>query len=511
MKNTPILFFLFFIPGALFAKTDSLFYLSDLHYHSNFEEQSFLKFLAGEETAFHLYLAIEESINMYDAQKLDEIYHSMIKELIDGKIESKKIEKKVSLIQEAAAENFLHIYQNFCLFNTTISSGMYNNMTAIMLYALIFDDFSIKYKVMDASDHFYLVVDPGPNSMLVEAYDPNVEVEKFSKFDKKEKINELLNYGELTQKAFDQMSLEEVFELQLSDAKQLPVTEFAGIQYFIKAKTAFDTSDYNGAFELLKKAYIFYPDEKVENLLSGTLGVLIDRSDFTRMEDVDLLAQFSKLNVSGAEIVSEIFQKVIRRQLNAKADKEHCDSLFIELKSSINDEDISEEISFRYNMLMSIHFQDSLEAESYIKEATRLRRDNIDLRKLMDVHFHNYLRKLVDSPVVLYSELKRIKNDFNYSFLNDVLGYYEILATLQLSELYTQEKRFEEAENYLNIFETIWNAKLRDQNIDKLIVRAFRSLAVANYYNGKKLKAKEIVDRGLVYIPGNSYLKSVVY
>lgn len=44
-----------------------------------------------------------------------------------------------------------------------------------MLYAMVFDELNIPYKVKASSNHVYLVANPGPKSIVVKTTNPDFE------------------------------------------------------------------------------------------------------------------------------------------------------------------------------------------------------------------------------------------------------------------------------------------------------------------------------------------------
>jgi len=499
------------ITNALFAQNDSLISFTDLNFHGQFERDSYRNFIDGKENAFNLYLATDENVSADEAKQLLEKYESIFVELEESSIAGKKINKQIDLTVKVLSTTFLKRYAASEDFHALIADSSYNFLTESMLYALVFDKLEIPYKVMVSLSHVYLVANPGPQSIVIETENPASEIFSKSKEEKKAQIRSMKESGLINDAVLLEKSTDEIYAEQFDEVKKSSVDVFQGMQYFFSAKEKYDDSEYEEAFDLLKKAYIFFPDNKVELLMSSALSVLIERSRFEEVEDVDMISKYSRILGSDVGIVSQVFQRTINNNLELGKQNSFCDSMFTQLIFGIRDAKLSEEISFRYNMQMSLHLRDSIEAESYLKEAMRLRSNNNDLKKAMKIHYHNYFRKIYVKPTVLYAEVTRVQEEMKYDCITDVVTYYELLALLQLTESSANKENLSEAESYLEKFESDFDKKHLDQVMGEMLVEAYRTLAVKIFYKGNKTRAKEIVEKGLEYVPGNSYLKSAVY
>ncbi|MDA3823786.1 MAG: hypothetical protein PF450_14410 [Bacteroidales bacterium] len=483
---------------------------SDLIFHSEFEKVSFNKFLEGGDV-FPLYLAIDEKINKEVAASIYEIYLSVFVELEESDVVSKKINKKIKLTSEIIQSHFIKLYSDSDYFASLILDGKYNFLTKCMVYSLIFDQMEIPYKVMASATDVYLVANPGPSSIVIETANPNAEIHSFTPDEKKQKIKVLKNSSDINEEELVNKSFEEIFAAQFDEVTELSPTALPGIQYYFKAKVLFDASNYKEANEELKKAHVFFPDKQVDYLMSSSLQILLENSTFEDPKDMDMLSQFAGINGTDKQIVLEIFQNILKDQLKKDDNHEHCDVLYESLVTGIEDSGLIEEISFKYNYLMSLHYKDSFEAEKYFKGAMELRNSYQELEETMKVHFYNYFREIYKQPKKLYSEVTRVRTDMNYECIQDELDYFEMLALLQLAESSLKSEKSAEAEGYLDKYESLYKTKHFDELMQEMLISSYRSLAVKLYYDGKKTKAKEIVDRGLKYVPDNSFLKSVVY
>jgi len=92
------------------------------------------------------------------------------------------------------------------MFSRIFEAGIYNCVTASMLYALILDHYQIPYEIKEKPTHIYLVALPGKDNILFETTNPRglyVPDEKF----KRDYVNSLVQLKYTTQEHVNEVGL----------------------------------------------------------------------------------------------------------------------------------------------------------------------------------------------------------------------------------------------------------------------------------------------------------------
>jgi len=125
-------------------------------------------------------------------------------------------------------------------------SGTYNCVSASMLYAMVFDELGVPYKVKASSNHIYLIADPGTNSVVIETTNPNFEKTIFTGEFKQQYVNYLRSSKLINEDDYKNKSVEEIFEEKYKEVREAEFYNLAGFQYYNKALTMFQNNDIVG-------------------------------------------------------------------------------------------------------------------------------------------------------------------------------------------------------------------------------------------------------------------------
>lgn len=226
-----LLVYSFFIPFSLTAQTDSLVKVSDLKFHSVFEQEKFKHLINKRQDFFDLFLAIDEHMNEEEARSNYAKFTQVFDELETKNLQKKKIGKKIKLSYSVVHGRFLKKYNDTEFFPEIFRTGTYNCVSASMLYALVFDSLNIPYKVKASSNHVYLVADPGPGSIVIETTNPGFEQQIFTGEFKQQYVNHLRASKLISDSDYKGKSTEEIFEEKFNAVKDAELSNLPGFQY----------------------------------------------------------------------------------------------------------------------------------------------------------------------------------------------------------------------------------------------------------------------------------------
>jgi hypothetical protein len=292
MKNTnSILFFLLINTFLSFSQDtcDSLVLFSDLKFHSDFEKKAFQNFVNHKTDTFSLFLAIDDTITKEDAAQYYNTYTSVYDELNQKKVNSKKLNKKIRMTYSIVHDRFLRKYNSYEFFPVTFQTGIYNCISASMLYSLIFDRLNITYKVKVSSDHVYLVANPGANSIVIETTNPGFEKAIFTGEFKQQYVNYLRDSKLISELDYRNKSVEEIFEEKF---KEVEDAEFYNLQF--TDKEAFCDSLFTRLISqitnkqikeeasftyFMKMSYYYYNSDKIDYYIENALKIKSNHRD----------------------------------------------------------------------------------------------------------------------------------------------------------------------------------------------------------------------------------------
>ncbi len=496
--------------SSVLAQSDSLIRFSDLSYHSDFEKGAIENFVLHKRDTFNLFLAIDENMTEKEAIWRNDIYLSIFKDLEDKKIQTKKIDKKIKLSYSSVHSRFLKKYNDNDYFPVIFQTGTYNCVSASMLYAMIFDNLDIPYKIKASSNHVYLVANPGSNSIVIETTNPSFEEKIFTGEFKQQYVNYLRTSKLISDSEYKNKSVEELFEEKFKEVRDAEFINLPGFQYYNKAITKLQNNEIEKALQLSQKAYFFYPDYQVKALLHSSLLFHIEKCAFDKLSDIDYLAQLSRFENIDMNTVVGIFNNIIYNHLQYTDKEAFCDSLNTRLVSQLTDRKLIDEINFTYNLQMSYRYLNSDKVEKYIAKAIAIKGNHHDAKIIMENHLQKKLYSISNSNVLL-DTINQLEKRYDHEIINSILLEHKLRAYLQNANDSFSKKIISDGEKYLFEFENNCEPPITSQMLSSIIENTYHTAATYYFYKGNKSKAKTYVNRGLKYVPNSRLLESVLY
>ena len=489
-------------------QTDSLIRFSDLRFHSGFEKEALTNFVKHGNDTFNLFLAIDENMTDEVANQYHEIFNKAFDEISPKALGAKNLNKKIKISYTAIHNQFLTKYNSNEYFPVMFQSGIYNCVSASMLYAIVFDKLDIPYKVMSSADHVYLVGNPGSNSVVIETTNPNFEKAIFNGDFQQQYVNYLRTSKLISETEYKSKSVQEIFEEKFNEVKSAEFINLPGFQYYNKALTKLQNNEFEEGLKLGQKAYFFYPDNQVKILLNTALLFQIDKCNFDNVSDIDYVAQLSRFENTDLNAVIGIFGNIIYHKLQYTNKEAFCDSIYERLTKQLSDKKTIEEISFAYNMQMSYRYQNTDKVEKYITRALEIKGNFNDANIILE----NYLRQKlfnIAEPQALLDTVNQLEPKYGiYDTSKSLLTEFELIAYLRLAREQIDQKKLAEGDKYLLEFENKCTIPVKNQMLSMLIETTYQSAAFYCRIKKDNQKTKNYVDRGLKYVPNSLIIKS---
>lgn len=491
---------------------DSLVLFSDLKFHSELEKDAIQNYAKNKTDTFNLFLAIDEHISKELVPRYYKSYRTMLNALYTKKIDARKLEKRIKNTFTLIHDKYLRKYNDVEYFPVVLEKGTYNCVSSSILYALIFEELKIPFKVQVTTSHTYLVANPGPKSIVVETTNPKLNRSEYINDFKRQYVSQLKSLKVISEEEFKNKSLDEIFEEKVKEVKPAEFDNLIGFQYYNKGLTEYNKNKFEEAYELLQKAYFFYPSNQVRSVLYPVLINQVERCKFSKVSDIDYLAQLNRFEEVTSGMVSNVFGDILKYYLQYTDSQSYCDSLYERLIHQINDRQAREEISFNYYLLMSKNYKDKDEQQKYIENALSIKQNHREANKLFISFIERKLNK-INAYANLIDSIKHLRERYHYDFVDSLLLEYELMAHLDKAYDFFKYNYIDEGEIYLKSFEKEANHPIESEN--KQFVRAietvYRTLAIYYFYRKNKQKALETIERGLKYVPGSRYIQTAVY
>lgn len=487
------------------SPNDSIIRFSELQFHSDFEKKSLTNYIGLKKDTLNLFLSIDKTINEEEATQYKNHFYSALEELKRTSPNTRRLNSRIKDSYGFIHNEFLRKYKNNDILPSIFRFGIYNCVTASMLYALAFEKQKIPYKVMVSSDHVYLVANPGANSVVIETTNPSFEKTVFNGEFQRQYVSYLKSSKQISEVEFNKKSTEEIFEEYQNRVKQADFDNLASFQYYNVAISLLENNNTLEALKYCQKAYFFYPREQVKILLYNTLLIYLEKCNFSNISDMDYIAQLSRFENIDSHAISGIFHNVIVHFSQFTDKQEYCDSLHNRLISQISNKNLKDDISFDYNLQMALIYANSSKLEKYILNAVKIKNNNRNANQLFQVFLRTKINTLKTSKQKL-DYISNISSSFPTGDLNIVIQEFKSIIFLDHAKKCFLENQSSMGDYYLSEFEKSCNPPITSFEIQKAVEIAYTAGANFYYFKNQTAKANAIKSRGLLYVPESPIL-----
>jgi tetratricopeptide (TPR) repeat protein len=511
--SVPLLLLLVFLALPGWGNTaDSLVRWNDINFSSPFERSVFSASLKGNDKDYLKLFLANSSTADSEARLFEQKINEAIREIESSGALKKKNDKKVKQIYNIIHDRFLIKYQLENRFYEIIKTGNYNCVTATALYAIIFEKLSIPYAIKEEPTHVYLVAYPSTENILVETTAPFSGLLAFDAAFKANYVNTLRNQ-KIIGGSESLGSVDELFNKYYFGKENITLYQLVGIHYMNDGLFKRDHDDLAGAYEQLKKAYLYYPCTRSEYLLMIFTAAQLEDSNLDPMKRATLVGQISRFKSSGItpEMVKGEFYQITQTVLSKNNDKELYRKCYEETLKNITDPEIANEISYIYyfeNGRVFYNQGNYIRAKPFFSQALLLQPNNVDLGGVfvscLAQSFRNERNNtvIVDSLEFYKRKFKSLEENNNFNSMMALAYVIEFGNNYQKGNAIVGEK-------YRLLFEAMY-----DSGTDISIISpnevgsAYSNASVYYFKKGQRDKAKQLLDKGLKIVPDNYQLKT---
>lgn len=494
-------------------KPDSVVRTRELRFHSEFEKYAILNALKTSSPDYSaLFLANSPTPND-DQANFQTKFKTTLQEIKQSDGWAKKNERKVKLIYQIVHNRFLIKYSGEVSFYHLVKTGTYNCVTASALFAFFFDALSIPYTIKEKPTHIYLVAFPGTENILVETTTP---ISGFLAFDpafKSSFVENLQKQKIIGGSDLNGKTKDELFDAYFFADENIGLRQLVGIHYSNESIFLANSKDLKKSYDQIKKAYLFYPNDRSEYLLMASLASYIQETGDAPLEKAELIGQASRLTRVGItkEMIQGDFMNLTQEVLQKKNDKALYQRCYQQITEAITSPEMRDEVSYIFNYENGRVFYNQgnyQRAKQYFGRALTLQPNNVDLGGVFVSSLGLSLRNVHDPTEALDTLLYYKKR---YESLSENVNFLSMVALahgMLFGQLYDKGD-LKGAEDQQKKFETLYFGDVILSQLDNdVIAHSYASGASYFFKKGMKTKAKAMIEQGLKIVPNSYELKS---
>ena len=496
------------------AQNQDLINFSDLKFQTSYEQRLFEEVGSNKFDPFDL-LMVMPGVDSVQIDKWQKKYTQKV-DLLKSQKRPKNDSKYVKNVYQFVHDQFLRKYENVSYFDQLFSNGVYNCVTAVGLYGLVFDEVGIPYEIKETTTHVYIVAYPGTSQQIgIETTDPIGGYKAFSPGFKQSFVDQLVRV-KLIDTSELSMGIDAVFSKYYFTDTHLGIKELAGLQYYNKGLTHLDEQHYLDSYEQFKKAFFLHPTESIKDILIASAVLATSKLEYDKLEDVELLVFIANLehgDIGKKEVLGE-FGRVLEAQLAEKNDTVLLAKSHQLLLTGIKDSATIAEIDFYYNYERARRLYNTGNYDqsfTFSREALSLQPEHVEAQTLVVGAFNNALASDVWESDQYVDIVEGLYNQFPQLGTNKHLG--ALRAEIYLEAMYQSyiDKAISNAEVYQTKFEEFMESQDGLRVNEWSISRAYSQGITYHFKKGRYSSARKILNSGLKYSPENRELKMRKY
>ncbi|HET6541891.1 MAG TPA: tetratricopeptide repeat protein [Chryseolinea sp.] len=489
---------------------DSLVRWNEIHFEGAFEQTSFTNFLKNSNKDYlKLFLANSPSAEN-DFKLFEEKISRTLEEINSSGALKKKNDKKVKYIYQVVHEKFLSKYEAENRFHEIIKTGNYNCVTATALFALFFEKLNIPYAIKEEPTHVYLVAYPNAENVLIETTTPMSGFLTFDDAFKTSYVDLLKKQKIIGSNEATPSNVDALFNKYYFGKENISLTQLIGIHFLNDALFKRDHDDIDGAYEQVKKGYLYYPNTRSEYLLMSFTALKLE-SVSDPLKKASLIGQVSRFKNAGitSEMIQGEFNNLTQTVLLKKNDKDLYLKCYKETVRNITDPELIKEIDYIFyyeNGRVFYNQGNYVRAKPYFAKALQTQPNNVDLGGIFVSCLAQSLRNERNNVTILDS-LELYKTRFPALLENN--NFNALIAYAYVVEFGDsfEKGNVTRGEKYQLLFENLYASDKTLLNPDA-VGNAYSEASIYYFKKGQKAKAKQILEKGLEIVPDNYQLKA---
>jgi tetratricopeptide (TPR) repeat protein len=452
-------------------------------------------------------MASGQSLNEESISKAFERFNQQIESLNAQKIHSKKNDKKIKSVYDNVHAAFLRKYELENRFEDIFTNGFYNCVSASALYAMIFDALKIPYVIKEKPTHVYLIAYPAQERIIVETTTPAGGALAINQQFKQSYVKILRDQKIISANEYTAGNVNALFDkFYFGDDKNITLTELIGIQYSNEGIFYSQKKDYVEALAQFEKSYLFYPTDRVANMMLSTAHELFrerQAKDSTHAAALGLMARFTNYGIT-KDMVKGEYSNVVQDLLFNRSQADKLKTYHRVLISSIGNTELKSELNFFYNyengrvLFNQARYKEAL---PFFETCLDLQPGNQEGTRILIASIGESSKHKTNPEIIKMLEEYSTK----HAILLENNIYNEMLSAAYLIEMRNMFSSGNaiQGEKYKSQFETFQLAHSEAGFNHYLLGDAYSAAAVYYFKKGNSAKAKTILNKGLTISPNN--------
>ena len=494
------------------AQTDSTVTFSNLKFHTVFEKRAFSNFVYHQTDTLNAFLAIYDLLGADDFVFLQKKQEAIWKELSDKNITSKKVNAQIKLVYSTVKNHCLSTYAQGEFLSSTLTNGRYNEVTASVILALLFDQLHIPYQLLDSPEHFSFMVNPGANEQKLEVGSPIFVHEEKTPEAKKEFVDYLRKCEVVSEAEMRTHSYSEVYDMKTTVQKPITLQELLGIGYYLQSNKEASQGDLIGGLELAQKAAFLNSEPYIQYHFLNCMVAMLEQFTIHQASDIDFAVQLQRVGHLDVETSANMFNSIISKQLAFEDKAALCDSMYERFTSRIQDQTLLEELTFSYNLLRVNQKDPNFADIRRVDKSVCIKPNIKEVNNFLERAIQRNLYKITTMKVRLDS-VNSLSKQLKSTTAIKLLESMRLTFLLNMAVDLYKDKNTKEGETYLLEFEAGCPAPILNEALRTEVEAAYRILAVSAYWGLKQDLAAnhKMVQRGLKLVPGSEVIQSGLY
>ena len=505
-RNYTFLLFLFF-SCIVFSNTpaNSLVRFSDLSFQSDFEKQALMNSL--HESEFNLCLATDQNMTEGKASALKSSFEDMQKLLGKERLTDKNFRQKFNDTHKIIFNHVPMRYYEGAEFPDILSNGSYNFLTSSILYSLILKKLNIPFDLLLAINKSNFIVYPGVNQVILETENRTDKTGDFSTVDKKSHIVNMLDKKVQPVSNYQLSPLQGNSVIRVNEMEVMKNTQLPAMIYYYKAIVQYNAGKEEEAYQLIRKACYLCPENPYTVIMYKMLTNRMQKCEFDRVEDVDLLGQLSRFEEDNFTYIHKTFQSMVLTRMSKKNDIEFCKAAYDRLLPQIKNVLLDDEISYMYYMISAYYNNSYRHNLTPAIEALKLKPFDKSALTIVERGLQYKFDSLND-PKSFLDTLNRYEKVLNKTEAINFIKDLRLLTYLDLSRHLFLSNQLQDGVKYISLFESDFKLPVPDTHFKVAIEDTYYEYARYYVRFNNRTMAQKIVNKGLQYIPNSNMIQS---
>lgn len=461
---------------------------------------------------YQLFLATAAVPDQYTIGYVEMKLKHTLNSLEAAKLQKKKLDKQIELINSTLTSNFLKVYFKAASFEQLFREGAYNEYSFAAIWSLVLSHFDISHQIVQEAKQVYLLV--GDLPMQQEIRSPSYQRKDLPPTEHlHEYAYSLKALGLLSDEEFSQKSSEAIFSEYFHFKKEvISPYQLAGLMYYEQAGKQYLEKDYTAVLKSLEAARDLHQIPRYQALRSASLMQIASGSEAVGDDELLSLFKFYKKHPI-PEIKTEIVKRFLSLSnglLETEETQDKQQQLYIQfIGHTGNDEALAAQLAEIHYLQMAKSFAQSFQTLGVLNYM-----DSLYTKRPTDKAIQNILAVLL---------VRSLGNDRDFQKGLSVLKVYrkkypflgqmplfkdlELFYQAEQAHYHFSHNEINLARNSLLQFERSLVKLGQTPRVNIWLTTVYTSAADYFVRNGEKREAMKMIQRGLSLYPKSDYFK----